>query len=313
MAKRIAPEGGYVGGSKNQYRRNVWAAFKRNVTAPALCNTLLMPSIEGKEIEIAMAAGFRQERMHVVDNNPAIVATLKRRYPKITTYGVDLVTAAARMVKAGVRIHCANFDLCGTAQSNGSTVEAVRATGLLPFGLWSVSFARGREGNIADVEYAADVFVEQARQVGMDGISGISVIHDYSRRDLGRTTMAIGITGYQRTVRIAHGRYRTKAHPMGWAAVCAHPVWCECDTCFVILEPYIRKGINADTRLTDFGRHYLTLASIFDLVRHIGGASSEEEIRDWFTLFRSNGYEFSDMFESCEGIPSDRLHAQVYQ
>lgn len=114
--KRSAPESGYVGGTKNQYRRNVWAAFK------AACGTqgwsksqahaLLMPSAEGKEIDVALAAGFRENRLHVVDKNPAIVAHLKRRYSKINTYGVDIGAAAERIRRSGVRLKVANLDLC---------------------------------------------------------------------------------------------------------------------------------------------------------------------------------------------------------
>jgi hypothetical protein len=54
--KRRAPEGGYIGGVKNQYRRNVWASFReaarRQGWSRSFCDVLLMPSAEGKEIEV---------------------------------------------------------------------------------------------------------------------------------------------------------------------------------------------------------------------------------------------------------------------
>lgn len=115
--KRRAPESGYVGGVKNHYRRNVWATFreaaKRQGWARGSCHVLLMPSIEGKEIEVAEAAGFRRDHMHVVDENPAIVATLQRKYPGFHSYGVDVGVAAERIAAKGIAIRFANLDLCG--------------------------------------------------------------------------------------------------------------------------------------------------------------------------------------------------------
>jgi hypothetical protein len=115
--QRSAPEGGYVGGTKAQYRRNVWATFRdaarRQMWPISECDVLLMPSSEGKEIEVAEAAGFHRRRLHVVDSNAAIVASLTKRFPGINTYGVTAGRAAERIAKAGVRLRFANLDFCG--------------------------------------------------------------------------------------------------------------------------------------------------------------------------------------------------------
>lgn len=105
---RSAPVGGYDFGIKRQYRRTVWSAFG-NLRRPG-DEALLLPSIEGDEIEVALNAGFKQSELHVVDRNPAIVATLKRRFPYINTYGVSVQKIHDRL---GHRLRFANLDLCG--------------------------------------------------------------------------------------------------------------------------------------------------------------------------------------------------------
>jgi hypothetical protein len=113
---RSAPTGGYDFPRKRDYRRKVWATFRDTLKSRRLSvaesHALLMPSLEGDEIEVAIDAGFRESNLHVVDLEPAIVATLKRRYPRITTYGVTASRAFARLAKTGVKIRCANLDFC---------------------------------------------------------------------------------------------------------------------------------------------------------------------------------------------------------
>jgi hypothetical protein len=149
--KRRAPEGGYIGGVKNQYRRNVWASFReaarRQGWSRSFCDVLLMPSAEGKEIEVAEDAGFRRNRMHVVDKNPAIVAHLSRRYPGILTYGCSIERAAERIASAGVRLKFANLDLCGFASKTyqRDLVNFMAAECLDEMSYLAITMLRGRE------------------------------------------------------------------------------------------------------------------------------------------------------------------------
>lgn len=114
MADRRGPKDGYRFGSKAQYRRGIWSGFRKLLGGQvADKHALLMPSIEGVEIEVALNNGFRQDHLHVVDDNPAIVATLKRRYPHINTYGVPVQAAIQRIMSSGVPLTCANFDYTG--------------------------------------------------------------------------------------------------------------------------------------------------------------------------------------------------------
>lgn len=113
---RRGPSGGYDFGLKRDYRRKVWATFrdqlKREFIPIPSSHALLMPSLEGDEIETALNAGFKEQHLHIVDKEPAIVATLKRRYPRINTYGVTASRAMERLAQAGIRLRCANFDFC---------------------------------------------------------------------------------------------------------------------------------------------------------------------------------------------------------
>lgn len=119
MPQRTAPaKEGYRFGNKAQYRRIIWAEFRRMCRVPlAEAHAALMPSSEGLEIDVAKQNGFREKHLHIIDRNPAIVATLKRRYPYINTYGVDAERAVERMKERGVKLYCANWDFCGPAMT----------------------------------------------------------------------------------------------------------------------------------------------------------------------------------------------------
>lgn len=130
---RRAPKEGYDFARKRDYRRKVWATFrdelKRRRLSVKESHALLMPSLEGKEIEVALAAGFREQNLHVVDSEPAIVATLKRRYPRINTYGVTASRAVQRIGDDGIALRCANLDFCGQISNSyrmelGKTIMA---------------------------------------------------------------------------------------------------------------------------------------------------------------------------------------------
>lgn len=112
---RRAPSGGYRFQEKERYRREVWSVFQR-YAPPSSCGNagiMLMPSLEGLEIEEALGRGYAQKMLHAVDFNPAIVATLKKRYREISTYGVSVDRAFGRMRDNGVALSGANFDLTG--------------------------------------------------------------------------------------------------------------------------------------------------------------------------------------------------------
>jgi len=91
MTQRKAPKTGYDFGNKRHYRRDIYAPIAKVLRHHrSSAQIMMMPSIEGDEIEVAMSKGFKQKNIHIVDQNSAIVATLKRRYPYVHTYGVEV-------------------------------------------------------------------------------------------------------------------------------------------------------------------------------------------------------------------------------
>jgi hypothetical protein len=146
MADRRGPKSGYEFGNKKQYRRNIWATFAHYVERPSYARALLMPSIEGAEIEVATQRGFQPQNLCAVDMNPAIVATLKRRYPRIRTAGVDIGRAGERLGSEGWRIDVANLDLTGCISSDLlDGLIRFMSTGVMETGLVAVTVLRGRE------------------------------------------------------------------------------------------------------------------------------------------------------------------------
>jgi hypothetical protein len=148
---RIAPKGGYTGGTKRHYRRNIWAAFRDSTgSARAEAHALLMPSAEGVEVDVALKAGFREHNLVLVDRNPAIAAHLKRRYPLATCYGVDVAVAADRIAASGVRLSIGNLDLCGTISGKvPRSLQAVLESGAIAdCAMLAVTMLRGREKGV---------------------------------------------------------------------------------------------------------------------------------------------------------------------
>lgn len=115
-AKRRAPSFGYGTDAKSAFRSFAWDEISgRSPWREPGQQVMLLPSIEGLEIEEAIRRGFRESDIHIVDDNPAIVATLRRRYPNIHTYGVSVHRAHRRAAERGIRLYGASLDFCGPA------------------------------------------------------------------------------------------------------------------------------------------------------------------------------------------------------
>lgn len=213
MAIRRGPKNGYDVGQKRQYRRNIWAIF-RDAFAPdcASAHALLMPSLEGDEIDVALAAGFKEHNLHIVDDNPAIVAVLKRRYPHINTYGVDVVRAIERIAKNGVKLSAANFDFTNPISSKYMD----RLEILMSIGAWApcrtiaLTTLKGREtgGMFAAIkEFELNPPMELH-----EGDARIRALYSFMvRNDLIKKDCqdCVGLAGY--------GQYRSSRVPMIWA------------------------------------------------------------------------------------------------
>ena len=150
--KRRAPKGGYLFDDKDTYRKVIWQEFAKAVN-PRTANVLMMPSIEGREIEVAERCGFRRDRIYVVDMNPAIIVSLRARYPGLPTvkgaHGVTVGLACERLAEAGVKIRAMNLDFTACAGAPMvSELDVVMRSGAMMVGgtsVLAVTQLRGRE------------------------------------------------------------------------------------------------------------------------------------------------------------------------
>lgn len=151
MLKRdFGPSTGYQSAAKKAWRDEVWWHISRltDIKKRAQLSVFMIESLDGLEIEKAKKLGFSEGNMHVCNANPAVVATLKRKYPLINTYGVDAGEALRRALKNHVELDVVSLDLCCcTCQS---ALIATRSAGVgaawwgRPF-LFAINRMRGRE------------------------------------------------------------------------------------------------------------------------------------------------------------------------
>lgn len=262
MADRIAPDGGYDFGNKRQYRRNVWNVFSRFCGLNAAgSQAFLMPSIEGDEIEVALSKGFKERNLSICDMNPAIVATLKRKYPHIQTYGVSASRAARRRASFGLKWDVANLDLCScVGNSHYEELMAFALSGAVTCGIVSVSMLRGRERK----DYFEEINI--AKNVGVCDVTEHLNHNDilWSASDLpqgetdfgriivcskalsGRTVDYVGsIFDRHNYVYISRwGKYRSTAgsQTMLWACYKIHSAPCICDLCVLSIRDNLRES-----------------------------------------------------------------------
>lgn len=154
MRGRRGPKIGYDHGIKRQYRREVWATFKRYCPVPmADAKVLLMPSREGDEIHVALSSGIRLQNVTICDHNPAIVATLKRelkkrdpRYARMTSWGMKVERGLLERT-VGFDFHLINLDLCG--RGDGVVAAGIAALyALAPHGLMALTWSKGRDAEL---------------------------------------------------------------------------------------------------------------------------------------------------------------------
>lgn len=145
---RTAPSCGYDVGRKRQYRREVYRALCDGLVNKPSLQVLLMPSIEGDEIDVALSHGFAPTNLHVVDKSKDIIETLTRqRRLGFQPYGCDLFAAFEQIRSKGLQLDVANIDW--TAKANDKVLSGLRGASRdrtwSPRARVAVSFQRGRE------------------------------------------------------------------------------------------------------------------------------------------------------------------------
>ena len=252
MTSRIAPSDGYDFGNKRQYRRNIWNAFASFCgTHAATAHAFLMPSSEGDEIDVALNAGFRESNLHLCDDNPAIVAHLKRRYPSAHGYGRRFDVAGS--VITPQLIACANLDLTGTIDGAATDVRAFIRTGCMRHhAMIAVTALRGRERGShmqRACRYQRKPVIQVDRQSGRVTCEGLTSV------DVARTLEAAAAvsfnTGYVARFRRL-GKYRSTAgHQtmIWWIFELLARGWYTEKLC--LLRDAMRSGVGIRERFTD--------------------------------------------------------------
>lgn len=148
MRGRRGPSTGYDAGIKRQYRRNVWATFKRNApVSMSEARVLMLPSSEGDEISVAFSSGARPRNITICDQNAALVATLKRRpeFAGLNAWGVPVEIGLWE--REYEPFHLINLDLCSTVDGVAGAA-AVASLSVTDNGLVAVTWQKGRDKGV---------------------------------------------------------------------------------------------------------------------------------------------------------------------
>jgi hypothetical protein len=152
---RRAPEGGYDFREKELYRQEVWQGMQRaardwshGVERIDLENAtvLILPSLEGLEIDRALERGVQPDRLYIVDDDPKVIATLKVKYPDFAErmYTMPIDKAAEMLAAQSVKIDVINLDLCHNISKELQKTVTRVIKALHPH-LIGVTVQRGRE------------------------------------------------------------------------------------------------------------------------------------------------------------------------
>jgi hypothetical protein len=215
-----------------------------------------MPGLNGEEVNVATGRGFSQANLCAVDRNPAVVATLKKRFPLLRTYGVDAGRAAERIAAQGLKVQYAHLDFCSPVGLNATKeLAAIGGSGCLDhLALVAINSLRGRErdGLVANwrsgIETTADQLGEtfrpwHARPAPHPFFAAKGT--DEARLSVLATALAgvlIGRNAYGQPVSIRSryvpfpirfGIYQSNAgtQTMLWAIYQVHAQPCPCDVC----------------------------------------------------------------------------------
>jgi len=114
MPTRRRPKKGYDFLEKQKYRQKIWNIFSQQMT-PESATIIMLPSKNGKEIDIAIENGFKEENIIAIDDDKAMLmwAPWRGKYPKIRIYADSILRASKKLQKDKVIIHAINLDLCG--------------------------------------------------------------------------------------------------------------------------------------------------------------------------------------------------------
>jgi hypothetical protein len=274
--KRSAPKEGYDFGNKRQYRRDIWETanhyFYGNISDKKI---FMMPSLEGTEIDIAIKKGFSEYNIIICDKEPAYVETLKRKYPKIKTYGVELNRAIERMKADKIELDIMNADLCGPISNKlFDTIKLLSTSGIMrDDSTFIVTILKGRETILNKINNIKMKFLKEApASLCSIPISKYKFDLEMSGNDYKRiSSIMASISGsgfnftdfkniYQSPYRAF--LFRTKEYQsqsgvmMRWIAIKLHKMPCFCDECYDNFALIINKSFNNFEEKNPYGKLY---------------------------------------------------------
>jgi hypothetical protein len=141
------PRHGYDVEEKRAWRVALWEQFAHAVRPNCrdCVNVFMIETTDAFEIKQALRLGFLEQNLHVCNVNPAIVASLKRKYPAVTTYGIPAERALRRAQREGTRFSVISLDLCGPISARThDTLHAARPV-FDGVGVVGLTMLRGRE------------------------------------------------------------------------------------------------------------------------------------------------------------------------
>lgn len=226
---RSAPKGGYnAHGQKREYRRQVWGSIRASLGDARMRDAAiaLLPSCEGDEIRVAIRSGVREQNVHAIDRNAALLASApwRKTWPLVKVYGNEIVRAAERIAASGVRLSAANLDLCGCASRTlRGYLSRFTQTGVLAeYATLAITILRGRE--LPRETQSLTRWGEVASRLGVDAHMADSLVgeRDLTQRDIGRmcvVTSALCLNAGRAWKPIRLGIYRTHKSTMLWWVV----------------------------------------------------------------------------------------------
>lgn len=213
----------YATEAKREYRDAVYIAAMMGGWDPASGDVMIMPGPTDEEICALIDLEVHQERIHVVDSNPAIVATHKRRFPGIQTHGVSLRRALKRIIERGHHLSFLHADFCGGANS---AFEELVNRGIALDGVVVVNVAGGRESRPASGFRASPEMKRGAKYLRYSlsvEYGNLSARHSHvTQWDWSRVATVGLALGCERADFVSVGKYRNHRTPMVWSAWRTH-------------------------------------------------------------------------------------------
>lgn len=234
MTRRIdrrAPLDGYDFGNKRQYRRSVWACFRREFGGHvADKSALLMPSVEADEVDVAVGNGFKPSNLFAVDKNPAIAATIRRKHPLLgRSLGCSAGKACFRLADESVELDALNLDFTGNvSEAYLDEVTAVSVSGALSANAFvAVTMLRGRESDWVLRKTTVSRIVSS---VGRREMYWDMPTNDMKR--LLRIAQCFELSGRSAMLVSSSAYKSTSGHQtMLWAVFAVHDYGCQCKHC----------------------------------------------------------------------------------